>query len=922
MQITIGLFVCLLLLAFQGIANVVLGKSVLHPPASYVAAPSLCVPGPGTVRPDGAGGLVAGCSTILFAPLSPTIERVMRRMSSNSGLVYNADVAPFPGALVGPPFDSFLVNTSLSNATHCATGTCFLEPSLECLPCDLVRDNATITNYLLANPASTKNVVWFSGAYLSDGADLSHAVLYNFSTTVYPFFADSGSLAVKTAIDRAIVELAAEDASGAPPGSATFDLNVWQRQFPVPVPRMSGYDVFASNGGQWVFVVPMAAFFQLLVDLVYEKEAKLRVGMRQMGLKTSAFWAAWMTYGVALALASTLVMMAAGYAMRFDFFTNTAFGALFLLFFLFSVSMLALAVLLSALISTAKTAQTVGYSIILLGFVIQFILTSAYAGLIDLLYSDSLASWVYTVRRILQLYPPFNFSLFFYDISSLASSTIDFSAGKLVAGPGFFWSDMYESRQRSFAGFDCQLPAPVQSLLLQLMDTAIFIAVALYLDAVLPGPHGSPAHPLFFIGCKYRPHKVAPGPAGRTVAEIAGHGQSRAATAAHAGRAARADENPALAALRAGATDAGVAEETRRAESVPTMSLTSLQRLAGGPGPLHGHEKRPASVSKAAPVSGPVAETDAETAVADLLPILRVSHLRVVYRRGWSAALYALTGIDASAWVKPPAAQGASSYSSFPRCCRRRAPVADYASVPADDGEGAAAAAAAAPAGDNSTRSGDVLAVNDLSFSVRRGEIFALLGHNGCGKSSTISSLTGLFNAAGGEAEILGFDTTAQLDMVQRCMGVCPQHDILWPNLTAEETLRVFAAIKGVPGAAVDAEVERVLLTVRLASVRQRLVGGFSGGMKRRLSVAIAAMGAPSCIFLDEPSTGMVRAVLRSWELFSQGVNATTHCAASSIHATACIRSTSDRVVVCSLADVSDFSPVCCLVCRCSCRTP
>jgi ABC-type lipoprotein export system ATPase subunit len=618
-----------------------------------------------------------------------------------------------------------------------------------------------------------------------------------------------------------------------------------------------------------------------------------------------------MTYGVALALASTLVMMAAGYAMRFDFFTNTAFGALFLLFFLFSVSMLALAVLLSALISTAKTAQTVGYSIILLGFVIQFILTSAYAGLIDLLYSDSLASWVYTVRRILQLYPPFNFSLFFYDISSLASSTIDFSAGKLVAGPGFYWSDMYESRQRSFAGFNCQLPPPVQSLLLQLMDTAIFIALALYLDAVLPGPHGSPAHLLFFLGCKYRPHKVAPAPAGRTVAEIAGHGQSRAATAAHAGRAARADENPALAALRAGATDAGVAEETRRAESVPTMSLPSLQRLAGGR--LQGHERRPESAaSKAAVVAGPAAGSDAEATVADLLPILRVSHLRVVYRRGWSAALYALTGIDASAWVKPPAAQGAASYSSFPCCCRRRAAVSDYAGVLADEGEGAAAAAAATPAGDNSTRSGDVLAVNDLSFSVRRGEIFALLGHNGCGKSSTISSLTGLFNAAGGEAEILGFDTTAQLDMVQRCMGVCPQHDILWPNLTAEETLRVFAAIKGVPGPAVDAEVERVLLTVRLASVRQRLVGGFSGGMKRRLSVAIAAMGAPSCIFLDEPSTGMVRAVSCSWDLSCKGPIPTAQCAASLIHATACIRCT----LLCSrLLMISIFPPLAAVLC-------
>ena len=110
--------------------------------------------------------------------------------------------------------------------------------------------------------------------------------------------------------------------------------------------------------------------------------------MRMMGLRTSAFWASWITYGAAVALASTLVLQAAGYSADFDFFTNSSYAATFLLFFSFSLAMLALAILLSTVITSARTAQTVGYSVILIGFVLQFIITSAYAGMLDLMFAE------------------------------------------------------------------------------------------------------------------------------------------------------------------------------------------------------------------------------------------------------------------------------------------------------------------------------------------------------------------------------------------------------------------------------------------------------------------------------------------------------------------------------------------------------
>jgi hypothetical protein len=154
--------------------------------------------------------------------------------------------------------------------------------------------------------------------------------------------------------------------------------------------------------------------------------------MRQMGLRTSAFWAAWLTYGVALSLASTGVLIASGYAAGFAFFTNSSPAATFALFFSFALGMLALAVLLSTLISTSRTAQTVGYSLVLMGFVTQFVITSAAAGVLDLLYASDGSSWVTGVRYVLQMYPPFNFSKLFYDIGTLAGRSYDRDAGKIL----------------------------------------------------------------------------------------------------------------------------------------------------------------------------------------------------------------------------------------------------------------------------------------------------------------------------------------------------------------------------------------------------------------------------------------------------------------------------------------------------------
>lgn len=152
---------------------------------------------------------------------------------------------------------------------------------------------------------------------------------------------------------------------------------------------------------------------------------------------------------------------------------------------------------------------------------------------------------------------------------------------------------------------------------------------------------------------------------------------------------------------------------------------------------------------------------------------------------------------------------------------------------------------------------GQFRAVNGLSVGMRRGEVFALLGHNGAGKTSAIKVVTGMTRATGGDAILSGFSIGTDMDAIRQFMGVCPQHDILWDDLTAREHLWLTGKFKGLGGRELDQLIISSLEDVKLGRVVDVPAGRYSGGMKRRLSVAISAMASPDVVLLDEPTTGM-----------------------------------------------------------------
>jgi ABC-2 type transport system ATP-binding protein len=153
--------------------------------------------------------------------------------------------------------------------------------------------------------------------------------------------------------------------------------------------------------------------------------------------------------------------------------------------------------------------------------------------------------------------------------------------------------------------------------------------------------------------------------------------------------------------------------------------------------------------------------------------------------------------------------------------------------------------------------------VNHLHFTVRRGEIFALLGPNGAGKTTTVETLEGYRKADEGTIRVLGLDPISQARDLKPRIGVMLQQDGLYQTLTAREVLQLFAGYYEHPQN-VDALIERVGLSSTAKTRCRRL----SGGQKRRLALAVALVGNPELVFMDEPTAGMdPQARLTTWEI-------------------------------------------------------
>lgn len=170
-----------------------------------------------------------------------------------------------------------------------------------------------------------------------------------------------------------------------------------------------------------------------------------------------------------------------------------------------------------------------------------------------------------------------------------------------------------------------------------------------------------------------------------------------------------------------------------------------------------------------------------------------------------------------------------------------------------------------------------IIAVNEISFSVKEGELFGLIGPDGAGKTTTMRILCGLLSFDEGSCSIFDFDIIQQINEIRKIIGYMPQRFSLYPDLTVAENLRFFADLFQVPKEEREQRFERLLRFSKLSPFQKRRANDLSGGMKQKLALSCILIHTPKILILDEPTTGVDPVSRREFwqilhELLKQGV--------------------------------------------------
>ena len=163
---------------------------------------------------------------------------------------------------------------------------------------------------------------------------------------------------------------------------------------------------------------------------------------------------------------------------------------------------------------------------------------------------------------------------------------------------------------------------------------------------------------------------------------------------------------------------------------------------------------------------------------------------------------------------------------------------------------------------------GDFRAVDDISFSVKRGEIFGFLGANGAGKTTAMHMLTGLNQPTSGTGRVVGYDIRTEYEQIKRHIGYMSQRFSLYEDLTVAENIRLFAGIYGMKSEEIRVKSEELLRRLKFEDHRDDLVGSLPLGWKQKLAFSVSIFHDPGVVFLDEPTGGVDPATRRQfWEL-------------------------------------------------------
>lgn len=802
------------------------------------------------------------CLTIAYAPDSEDVEALMRKMAEQTGLSFESDFRGFADrdALAQyftrpekPVHAALVFNTTLSRP-HTVVDSLGASTVEDAFPYELWY-NATVTDKVLSR---------------NSGLDPLAEKTTSISGNQVRTRGWSGYvLAVQHAVNTALVALRVDP-------EASVDMKL--RAFPF----VSGPGFVDSEGiirtipieqwGSMFYVIGvMTCFITALKQVAQEKDDRILDALRMMGLYESCYWLSWALYFMVISLLSTGLVLAAGAAFQIPYFVRTDAGVLFRVFWVFFFSMYAFALAVSSVVPNTKVATMTGFLFFALAVVVQLFLCLDVFPVVQFLYNPAVVSPL--ALRLINLYPAIGFSKIDRQIVAITSTKLNSS------GLSFF--DHYSSKlaQSSGAQFGFvqsgQTGVSVASIKCRgdnLTATEFFLNNCLHSEAYASSRSVCPEEeqkqsPLRLLeqsrrgGCAVTTRCTMEwvNAKARNIDDLLSRGDGRL-LAFNLDRYTGADPScaPGMSVVRSVLQLQNARNELVNV-SVGFCSWTAEGcREAGG---------LPTSVYS----GGVLRSTNCQCAYSieseneSLNGMLLTSAVWIVL--AWYLGQVVTFGHGRGEWpwfpltpwfwfsgVKNPLS---GFCGSAPRV-RRDASEQDD-DVLAEEravAEGAAALGRECPVVlqqmvKDFGRLSKFRAVDGLTLSLRSGECFVMLGHNGAGKSTAINMLSGMTSLSGGECTIYGKSVRDSMASIRHEVGVCPQHDILWGDLTAREHLLFYGHFQGMSSAAVRAQGERLLKQVHLDGLK-RPAGNYSGGMKRRLSMTIAALGDKRVVFLDE----------------------------------------------------------------------
>ncbi|KAG6412263.1 hypothetical protein SASPL_124937 [Salvia splendens] len=495
-------------------------------------------------------------------------------------------------------------------------------------------------------------------------------------------------------------------------GDASFSWVVSIKEFAHPTLEITS--AMLRAGPTFFLAISMFSFVFQISALIMEKELKLRQTMTMMGLYDTAYWLSWFTWEGILTLISSLLTVLFGMMFGFDFFLNNSFAVVFLLFYLFQLSMVGFAFMLSAFIGKSSSSTTVGYFVFIIGLLTQLVTTFGFP------YSRDFSKIYQTVWSF---FPP---NLFAAGLNLLSH------ASETPQDPGVSW----KGRLRCTPG-DEECVITINGIYIWLVSTScLWFILAIYLDNIFPNASGARKSAFYFLVPGYWTGKGG----------------------------------------------------NKSEEGSVCSCVSSIPHLEN----IH-------------PDDEDVQEEET-----------------IVRQQAAGANVDSSIAVQIRGLVKTYAGERSIG------CCRCK-------------------------------RTSPYHALKGIWMNFPKDQLFCLLGPNGAGKTTAINCLTGITPVTSGDALIYGnsIRNSTGMSTIRRMIGICPQFDVLWDALSGLEHLYLFANIKGLNPASIESDIEKLLGEVKLTESAKVRAGSYSGGMRRRLSVAMALIGEPKLLIMDEPTTGM-----------------------------------------------------------------